>query len=143
MVDFGLYRIFCVVLARKVKTLMLPIMVMHVVVLSLQAVVEIQVARRKRMLEARQVGRAAVNLQTTSQSGNGVGQEASNLTTQVHLVIALKLISLSPFEFFLPCCAFCIPPPRSYILVVQVLYYFLKKKKTTDKVHICHLKKTF
>lgn len=41
----------------------------------------------------------AVNLQTATQSGNGMGQEASNLTAQLHLVIALKLISLSPFQF--------------------------------------------
>lgn len=45
--------------------------------------------------------RPAVNLQTANQSGNGMGQEASNFTAQLHLVIAVK-ISLSTF-----CCMFC------------------------------------
>lgn len=40
----------------------------------------------------------AVNPQTVSQSGNDVRQESSNLTAQLRLVIALRLISPSPLE---------------------------------------------
>ena len=49
---------------------------------------------------------SVVNLQTASQSGNGERQDSKNSTAQLHLVIALRLISLSPFQPLIPAVPF-------------------------------------
>lgn len=61
----------------------------------------------------------AVNLQTASQSGNDVRQESSNLTAQLHLVIALRFISLSPISIALTYCIFRLSPAFSPLFHVN------------------------
>lgn len=52
--------------------------------------------------------RPAVNLQTANQSGNGMGQEASNFTAQLYLVIAVK-ISVYILLYVMTCFLFYTP----------------------------------
>lgn len=81
---------------------MFPITVMKAMILSLRIV------RSNRTSEARRgerggglLERPAVNLQTETPCGNGVGQESSNFTAQLCLVAALESLSLSPLDFLL------------------------------------------
>lgn len=89
---------------------MFPNIVTSLIILSLRAVV-VACERQMRKWEYEDDGSseqgggllesAVVNLQTASQSGNDARQKSSSLTAQLHLVIALRLISLSPFHCFL------------------------------------------
>lgn len=114
----------CWVMDLIVETLMFPITVMNVTILSLRAVAVEDEEVGSRWLRIRGKGwwkqgelggglleSPAVNLQTASQSGNDVRQESSNLTAQLHLVIVLWLISHSTFQLLLPAVSFVSCPP--------------------------------